>query len=223
MLDRAREIVHNAGLDPGERAVDVGGGYGDHAAQWVSLGMHSLVIDPSSAMRSHAVCQPGVHVIAGRGEHLPLIDGSVGLIYMHLSIHYCDAAQALDESLRVLRVGGSIAIGTLGRRHHESSFLARWFPSIAHSDAARFPDPVWLAAHLAERGASDVRIEEVDISSVSSAGAWRSAVLAGFVSSLQFVPPAELSDGLAAFGRAFPDRDSPVTSTMRYDWVWGRR
>ena len=223
VLDRAIAMAAEAKLERGEWTLDVGGGYGEHAAQWVPLGVRPIVVDPSSAMRDHAARRPGLHVIGGIGEQLPLIDGCVGLVYAHLSIHYCDAIPALDESLRVLRPGGSLAIGTLGPRHHQRSFLSRWFPSIAPRDTDRFPNPAGLAAHLVARGATDVRIEEIDFPKMRSAGEWRAAVSARFVSSLQFLPAGELADGLVAFDRAHPDRDERLSYVIRYDWVRARR
>lgn len=223
MLARAAEIARDADLEAGEWALDVGGGYGRHAAQWRSLGIRPVVVDPSAAMRSRASQTPGLTVVGGRGEALPFADRSAGLWYAHLSIHYCDADRAVDEACRVVRRGGSIAIGTLGPRHHRRSFLSQWFPSIAHNDEGRFPDPAHIAGRLATNGATDVRLEQVDVAKTRPAGRWRDAVLAGFVSSLQFIAAAELAAGLEAFDRSHPDPEEPIAYVIRYDWVRASR
>jgi len=218
MLALARRIAADASLAPGEWAIDVGGGYGDHAAQWQALRLRAVVADPSAAMRRVAATRADVVVVGARGERLPFASHSIGLYYAHLSIHYCDAPAALREAMRVIRPGGSIAVGTLGPRHHRASFLSRWFPSIAPNDEARFPAPSGLAEQLVEGGAT-VHLEQVDIAKRRSAAAWRSAVVGGFVSSLQFVSEAELAAGLAAFDVAFPDPEQLIDYVIRYDWV----
>ncbi len=223
MLDLARAIAREADLGEGEWALDIGGGFGGHAATWTELGLRPVVVDPSAAMRRRAGRRHGVAVVGSRGEALPFVAASVGLFYAHLSIHYTDAPRTLDEALRVVRPGGSIAIGTLGPRHHFVSFLARWFPSIAASDAVRFPAPDGIARQLAAAGATQVRIEPVDIAKTRPAAEWRLAVVDGFVSSLQFVSAAEMDEGLAAFDGAHPDPDEAIDYVIRYDWVHARR
>ncbi len=219
MLALARSIGADAALTPGECALDVGGGFGDHAAQWVDLGVRSVVAEPAPAMWRHARARRGVAVVGARAERLPFRTDGVGLYYAHLSIHYTEPTRALDEALRVVRRGGSIAIGTLGPRHHTVSFLARWFPSIADADAGRFPIPDDLVSHLEAAGVAAAGIERVDIAKTRPAGEWRRAVLGGFVSSLQFVPAAEFAAGLAAFDRRHPDPAEPIEYVIRYDWV----
>ncbi len=222
MLDRARMSAERAGLGAGEWAVDLGGGYGAHAEAWVPLGLRPLVIEPERSMSIRALRRPGVAVVGGRGEQLPLRDGTIGLLYAHLSIHYCDWRRALDEALRVLRAGGSLSVWTLGPRHHVSSFLSRWFPGIAEDDARRFPDPALLAGHLADRGAFEVEIVPVDAEIRRSARAYATAIRARFVSSLQLITDDEFARGVAAFLAAHPDGDEVVAYTLRYDWVRAR-
>lgn len=219
MLNRATEIARDADLEVGEWALDVGGGYGTHAAQWRGVGLRPVVVEPSVAMRSRASQLHPVAIVGGRAEELPFADHSVGLWYAHLSIHYCDADRAVDEACRVLRRGGSLAIGTLGPRHHRASFLSQWFPSIAPNDEARFPDPGRVSHRIEVQGGVDVRLEEVDVAKTRSAGHWRDAVLAGFVSSLQFISDSELAAGLDAFDRSHPDPEEPIAYVIRYDWV----
>ncbi len=222
MLERARLSAERAGLGAGEWAVDLGGGYGVHAETWVPLGLRPLVVEPERSMLTHAAQRPGVTVVGGRGERLPLRDRTIGLLYAHLSIHYCDWRRALDEALRVLRAGGSLSVWTLGPRHHVSSFLSRWFPGIAEDDARRFPDPMLLAGHLADRGAREVEIVPVDAEIRRRASAYAAAMRARFVSSLQLIGDAELADGVAAFLAEHPEDDEVVTYTLRYDWVRAR-
>lgn len=219
MLDRARQSARAASLEPGEWAVDVGGGYGRHAATWLDLGLRPIVVDPAAEMHQRARRERGVHAVRGRWQRLPFVDGSLGLVYGHLSIHYGDPKTAIDEVIRVLRPGGAVSIWTLGSRHHETSFLARWFPSVPAIDAARFPDPRSLIAYLERGGTATAELVEVDAEVRRTAGQFEAAVAARFVSTLQLVPEAELAAGLGRFRLRHPDPDEELTYLLRYDWV----
>jgi hypothetical protein len=172
-------------------------------------------------MVTGAAARSGVEAICGIAQALPLRTGCARLVYFHLSIHYGDWKQSLDEALRVLEPGGSCWVWTMGEEHHRSSFLARWFPSVAAIDGARFPDPAAIATHL-ERGAEVVAGREVESRKVP-AGRWRDGVRAGFVSTLQLVPRAELEAGLARFAATYPDPDQEVEYVLTFDWIHATR
>jgi hypothetical protein len=148
---------------------------------------------------------------------MPFRSGVFRLVYFHLSIHYGDWRAALDEARRVSDRGGQVRIWTLGPDHHSTSMLARWFPSVDALDRSRFPDPADLEAHLGGHG--DVAIGS-EIGFVRRrAGEWAAAVEAGFVSTLQLVPPPELEAGLRAFREVYPDPDQLVEYEMRWTWL----
>lgn len=215
-LRRAASVVE--GLPAGSRALDVGGGPGDHAAVWADAGMRAIVLDPSLEMLAVAAGLPGVDAVAGTSQEMPFRDGVFEVVVFHLSIHYGDWRRALDEALRVLRPGASCLVWTHGPAHVASSMLTRWFPTVGDIDARRFPNPDEIAAYLAGRGASvthDTEVEQV----VRTAGDWERAVRAGFVSTLQLVPAAELERGLDDFRAAHPDPDEPVAYRLGFDRI----
>ena len=217
-LARARRAAESVSLAAGDVAVDIGGGRGRHAAVWLEAGARPVVVDPALAMTQAAVAVEGVDVIRAPAQALPLRDGCARLAYFHLSIHYGDWRRSLDEIGRVLQRGGECWIWTMGEAHHRASFLARWFPSVGDIDAARFPDPGDLAAYLDGAGATVSSGKEIE-KKVRTAGSWRDAVVARFVSTLQLVPPDEFADGLANFDAAHPDRDEPVDYVLTFDWL----
>jgi hypothetical protein len=106
----------------------------------------------------------------------------------------------------------------MGAEHHRASFLARWFPSVADIDSARFPDPVLLTDYLAAHGCRVETGKETELQ-VKPAGSWRAAVEAGFVSTLQLISSDELGQGLAQFDRAHPDPGEPVDYILTFDWI----
>lgn len=205
-----------AGLGAGSVALDVGGGLGEHAAVWAARGVRSIVLDPSWTMVQRASRRTGVTVLCARSQALPLRDGVLDLIYFHLSIHYGDWRSALTEAHRVLRPGGICEIWTLGSEHHRTSNLARWFPSVAAVDCARFPEPDELTAFLRglEMSVEQVRVVERTQRRV---GDWTRAVRAGFVSTLQLVSAEELERGLQDFTAAHPDPDEIFEYSLKYD------
>jgi len=206
----------------GAWALDVGGGPGTHAAQWIRAGLNGLVLDPSGEMCRRALGVSGVPAVRGRSQALPFVAGAFDLVYFHLSIHYGDWRAALDEASRVLSPRGSIEIWTLGRRHHERSNLARWFPSVSSIDADRFPEPTEIVSHLGSRGFEVERTEETETVD-RRVGEWVAAVRGGFVSTLQLVSPTELETGLEAFVHLHPDPDASFRYELRYDRVGARR
>lgn len=217
-LARARRAGQAAALRPGDVAIDIGGGRGQHARVWREMGAVALVVDPARAMVLEAAALPGVRSIRGRAQQLPLRDNAVTLAYFHLSIHYGNWRAALAEAQRVLRPGGQCWIWTMGERHHRNSILARWFPSVGDIDAARFPDPVAIADHLRLTCRHVDAGQEVEMKARPS-GEWRAAVAARFVSTLQLIPPEEFLAGLAAIDSRYQDPAEPIEYALTFDWI----
>lgn len=215
-LARARRA--GAHLTRGDIAVDIGGGRGRHAVVWSEAGAKPVVVDPARGMARAASAIHGVSVIRAEAQRLPLLSGSARLAYFHLSIHYGDWRRSLDEATRILGSGGECWIWTMGEQHHRASFLARWFPSVGDIDAARFPDPDAIAKHLEAAGVEVETGREVE-HKTRTAGSWRAAVEARFVSTLQLIPAEEFSQGLLRFNAAHPDRDEPVDYVLTFDWL----
>lgn len=209
-----------AGLGPGTLALDIGGGPGRHAAVLAATGAVAVVVDPSVGMTHRAAAAHPT--IRGRGEALPIRDGAVDLAYFHLSIHHGDPGAMLSEAVRVCRPGGLVWVWTLAPDHHRSSFLARWFPTVGEIDAARFPHPGHLADLMAGAGCGPVARSTRLLTRTRTAGEWAAAVRAGFVSTLQLVPAAEIEAGLERFGAEHPDPAGEVSYEQRYARVSAR-
>ena len=220
-LERARRAASSAGIGAGDVAVDVGGGRGGHAAEWVATRAQVLVVDPSVGMAREAAARPGVTVLRATGQRLPLRDAAVTLIYFHLSIHYGDWQAAMDEVVRVLRRDGECWIWTMGAAHHRSSFLTKWFPSVGDIDAARFPPPGDVAAHLEAAGMQIAVGREVEHRHME-VGTWRAATEARFVSTLQLISDEEFRSGLGSFDAEHPDPNELVDYVLTFDWIRAR-
>ena len=203
-LDRARHAAHGStGV-----LVDVGGGTGVHAREWVGPGVTPIVVDPSESMCREASAKPGVRVVRGVSQHLPLRDGVAQLVYFHLSIHYGAYNEAVEEALRVAAPSGAIEIWTFAPESMASSALARWFPRIADLDADRFPPIGGLVACLEGSGAA-VAVDHLPETVERTASSWQAAVRNRFVSTIQLLTDEEIHDGLERFTQAYGDGEEP--------------
>jgi ubiquinone/menaquinone biosynthesis C-methylase UbiE len=208
-------------LHPGSVAVDVGGGRGDHAAEFARTGARALVVDRSPEMVAAAVDHPGVTGIVGDGRRLPVVEAAADLVYFHVSLQYGGWEQMLDEAVRVLGPGGRVAVWTFAPGHFERSFLAMWFPSVAAIDAARFPAPDAVASRLIRAGCVDVDITAETEVIERTVRSWETAAAARFVSTLQMLPAGELEVGLARFRSEHPDSDAVLCYELSYRRVAG--
>jgi len=109
------QVLARAGLQPGERVLDLGTGTGavaEKAAIAVGVDGHVLAVDPSPEMLALAgrrVDQASVRfqVAEGSAERIPAADGSFDVILASLSLMFViDRAAAAREMARVLRSGG---------------------------------------------------------------------------------------------------------------------
>lgn len=70
-----------------------------------------IAIEPDSRMRAVLRANsPGVHVVAGVGEALPLVDASVDAVFISSAWHWMDPRRAVLEIGRVLRDGGRFGL-----------------------------------------------------------------------------------------------------------------
>lgn len=105
-----------AGVEPGERALDVGCGPGALTAELVRrLGAPAVsALDPSqsfvAAVRDRL---PGVHADIGVAERLPFPDHAFDAALAQLVVHFMtDPVAGLREMARVTRAGGRVAACT---------------------------------------------------------------------------------------------------------------
>ena len=108
----AAELIHVAGLRPGQRALDVGCGPGALTRALAdALGAENVAaVDPSEAFV--AACRarvPGADVRVGVGERLPFDDDTFDAVLAQLVVQLMDdRAAGVREMARVARPGGAV-------------------------------------------------------------------------------------------------------------------
>lgn len=114
-------VVRAAGVEPGKRVLDVGVGTGNLAIRCLAQGAIVVGIDPSEGMlyeaRKKAADAP-LHLlpVAEPFIRIPFPDASFDAVVSTYALHHVPRMQhpdAVRETARVLRPGGTIAIGDI--------------------------------------------------------------------------------------------------------------
>ncbi|CAM5230080.1 Malonyl-[acyl-carrier protein] O-methyltransferase OS=Stutzerimonas stutzeri OX=316 GN=bioC PE=3 SV=1 [Stutzerimonas stutzeri] len=104
-------------MSPPTRWLDLGSGTGYFsralAARFPQA--EGVALDIAEGMLRHARPAGGARqFVVGDAEHLPLREGSVGLVFSSLALQWCeDFAGVLSEARRVLQPGGTFAFSSL--------------------------------------------------------------------------------------------------------------
>jgi SAM-dependent methyltransferase len=109
--DAVAYLAAELGLGPAARVLDLAAGTGKLTRLLVEGGADVVAVEPVAAMRAaleQAV--PGVAVLEGTAEAIPLADGAVDAVTVAQAFHWFDAEAAIAEIHRVLRRGGRLGM-----------------------------------------------------------------------------------------------------------------
>lgn len=104
-----RRLVREAASAAGQTIVDLAGGTGDVARAMAADDRSVTILDPSVEMMGvgREKGLPGVTLVAGGGERMPLADNSVDTLTVAFGIrNMTHMERALEEATRVLKPGG---------------------------------------------------------------------------------------------------------------------
>lgn len=107
----APQLAGLAGVEEGQRVLDVGCGTGILTAECLRRGATVAAVDPSEPfVAAVAERHPGVDVRCGVAEQLPFLDGEFDAALAQLVVHFMrEPVTALREMGRVTRPGGVVA------------------------------------------------------------------------------------------------------------------
>ncbi|MFJ3987030.1 class I SAM-dependent methyltransferase [Streptomyces fungicidicus] len=95
----------------GARVVDVGAGTGMATARLLARGADVIAVEPGAGMAAEfRRALPGVPVVRGDGNALPLAAHCADLLTYAQAWHWTDPVRAVPEAVRVLRPGGALAL-----------------------------------------------------------------------------------------------------------------
>ncbi len=133
--------------------LDLAAGTGKLTRQLVALGANVIAVEPDAGMRAtFARVVPGVEMLAGSAEAIPLADASVDAVFVGQAFHWFRAEAALAEMHRVLRPGGGF--GLLWNTWHDDDPVLRADRRAARAGSAAARRP---AAASASRPISSAR------------------------------------------------------------------
>ena len=93
------------------RVLDLAAGTGKLTRLLVTRGLDVVAVEPSAGMRAEfARVLPGVPVLAGEAEYIPLDDGAVDAVLVAQAWHWVDPERACSEIARVLTPGGRLGL-----------------------------------------------------------------------------------------------------------------
>jgi SAM-dependent methyltransferase len=151
------QLVDLAGVEAGQRIVDVGSGPGALTVELARrVGAKAVTaVDPSEefvlAVRSRV---PGATVVRAPAESLPLPDGAFDAALAQLVVHFMtDPVAGLREMARVTRPGGSVAACVWDHSAGGSGPLSVYYEALHEVDPSRPNEsgrPGTRPGHLAE-------------------------------------------------------------------------
>lgn len=104
-------LVGHLGVGPGRKVLDLAAGTGKLTRLLAAAGGELIAVEPVEAMRRNLqATSPGIVVLDGTAESLPLPDASVDAVTVAQAFHWFEPAAALAEIARVLRPGGSLGL-----------------------------------------------------------------------------------------------------------------
>ena len=142
-----------------QTAVDLGAGTGLLSRALVGKVAQVVAVEPDARMRAVlAARSPGVRVVDGTGEAIPLPDASADGVFVSSAWHWMDPDRAVPEIGRVLRDGGRFGVLWTSRARESS-----WLRELGLARAAAIADPDADAATQGRPRHHDVWLPEAGL------------------------------------------------------------
>jgi ubiquinone/menaquinone biosynthesis C-methylase UbiE len=201
-----------------ELSVDLGCGTGRFTRVLAStFGNRVIGVDPSGPMLRVAAKAlrrtPGVALVQGRAEAVPLEPRRAELVLMSMSYHHvADKPAALACVRRTLRTGGVFCVRTCSAEALESYLYQRFFPGALAFDRRRFPTRGGLAGEVGAARFTLQKFETVRQRVADDQRSYRDKAAMRAHSDLQAIGDADFAAGMKRFDEwlSAQSQDRPV-------------
>jgi SAM-dependent methyltransferase len=215
-------VVRETGIGPGRRVLDLAAGTGKFTRLLVPTGAELVAVEPVAGMRAQlAAAVPGVELLDGTAERIPLPDASVDAVVCAQAWHWFEAPAALAEVRRVLRPGGGLAV--VFNIRDESVAWVRRLTEISEFYTTKRPHHRDTRAAFAAEVAADGGYGEVAVASFRHAqvldedGLVERAASQSNVATMAENERAGVLDAVRQLARTDPELAGRATFPLPYD------
>jgi len=109
--DAVQKLIDELALGSESVVVDLGAGTGILTKLLIPTCARLVAVDPVEGMRrKFSELLPGIEILEGSAEHIPLPDQSANAVVAAQAFHWFDGSAALHEINRVLKVNGKLGL-----------------------------------------------------------------------------------------------------------------
>lgn len=209
-------IAAEAALEPGMTVLDVGAGTGSFATAFHDwFGVRVVAVEPAAAMRDLIPAGPGIEVLDGRADALPVPDGSADAAWLGSVIHHLpDLAAAARELRRALRPGGRVLVRNVFPGRGEGDLRVRFFPETGRA-IQTYPTVDEVCAAFAAAGFSRVALHSLPQDNAPTLAKFAAGIRRAADSKLKGLTDEEFANGMRRLrAAAEADPAQPATSWM---------
>ncbi|MFC1408875.1 class I SAM-dependent methyltransferase [Streptacidiphilus sp. N1-12] len=211
-----RAVAEEAALKPGATLIDVGAGTGAFAAAFHDwFGVRVLAVEPAEAMRALIPVAPGIEVLDGTGEALPVADGAADAAWLGSVLHHLsDLGATARELRRALKPGAPVLIRNAFPGRCDRDLRVRFFPETARQ-IADYASVEQVTAAFAAEGFRQVALRSLPQQNAPTLAAFAAGLRRASDSKLRALSDEEYERGLAALhAAAAADPAEPAVSWM---------
>jgi 2-amino-4-hydroxy-6-hydroxymethyldihydropteridine diphosphokinase len=201
----------------GRIVLDVGCGTGRFTRELAARGAIVTGTDKSATMLAEAMSH-AAHA-GWRSPEYVRVDANVGLpegtfdaVTAFYAVQYLELGELCTRVKSALVPGGVFTVATFPHRHFVESEFARYFPSMAAIDLARFPSQQRLEAELQLAGFDDVRTSALVMELRDPPESLLARVEQKYLSSFHLLGEREFNEGVAAMRADWHDLKEVIRS-----------